>query len=399
MAQNDLDPTTRPIPFGRPIIGDPEIDAVVQVLKGHMLVHGASTKAFEAQMAERVGVDHAIAVSSCTAGLHLVLLSSGVGPGDEVIVPAMTHVATGHAVEYCGARPVFVDVEPDTGNIDPEQVARAVTPRTKAIMVVHYLGLPCQMEALQAIADQAGAFIVEDCALAIDATYGTRKAGALAKAGCFSFYPVKHMTSIEGGMVTTNDPELAKAVTQRRAFGYDKPVGKRGKPGVYDVNVLGYNYRMSEVEAAVGLVQLGRLDEHQAIRARNYAQLKGVLSTIPEITVFERIKGPSASSHYCINAILDRDPDRRGGLDRDDLVARLKGKGIGSSLHYPRPVPLMSYYRERYGYQPGDFPVSEWISAQTISLPVAPHLAEGDPERIGHALASAIREAHAEGGQ
>ena len=387
MAQNDA-----PIPFGRPIIGEAEINAVVDVLRGHMLVHGDATKAFEAQMAARVGTRHAVAVSSCTAGLHLSLLSSGVGPGDEVIVPAMTHVATGHAVEYCGARPVFVDVQPDTGNIDPERVAAAITDKTRAIIVVHYLGLPCEMEALQALADEAGAFIIEDCALAVDATYGDRKAGALGRAGCFSFYPIKHLTSIEGGMLTTDDDALADSVRQRRAFGYDKPVGARGKPGIYDVNVLGYNYRMSEVEAAVGLAQLGRLDDHQVARADNHRRLKAALDALPQLTVFEPTRGPAQSSHYCINAILARDPARRGGATRDALAAALKARGIGTSVHYPRPVPLMTFYRERYGYAPGDFPVAEWIADHTISLPVAPHLGPDDPERIGAAVEAALGE-------
>ena len=374
------------IPFGRPMLDQAEIDAVVKVLSGSQLVHGPATREFEAAFAARVGATHAIAVSSCTAGLHLCLFVNGIHSGDEVIVPAMTHVATAHAVEFCGARPIFADVEEDTGNIDPDAAEAVVTDVTAAVMVVHYLGLPCDMNRINALAERAGAFIIEDCALALDATYNGRKAGTLGRAGCFSFYPVKHMTTIEGGMVTTEDAAMAKALAQRKAFGYDRSMEQRSVPGVYDVTELGYNYRMNEVEAAVGLVQLGKLDTFQKVRARNFNVLKSILAEINEVTVFEPTKGSAVSSHYCLNAVLPRD----GRINRAAVVDELKQTGIGTSVHYPRPVPLMTYYREKYGYRPGQFPVAEWLADQTISLPIGPHLGEGDAERIGRAFATAI---------
>jgi perosamine synthetase len=377
------------IPFGRPMLDDAEIEAVVNVLKGTTLVHGPVTHEFEHRFAERAGAKFAISVSSCTAGLHLCLFARDVGPGDEVIVPAMTHVATAHAVEYGRAKPVFVDVQPDTGNAAPDAIAAAVTGDTRAMMLVHFLGLPCDMDAIQPIADKAGAFIVEDCAISIDATYGDRKVGNLGLAGCFSFYPIKHMTTIEGGMVTTNDEAFAALIAQKKAFGYDRTVGQRTKPGVYDVVTLGYNYRMNEVEAAVGLTQLAKLDAFQAARAANYAALKAELDAVEELTVFAPVRGKARSTHYCLNAILPRD----GSIDRDVVVAELKAAGIGTSVHYPRAVPLMSYYREKYGYRDGQFPNAEWLAEQTISLPVGPHLGEGDPARIGRAMRDAIRKA------
>lgn len=374
------------IPFGRPMLDQTEIDAVLKVLSGPILTHGPVCGEFEAAFAERAGAEHAITVSSGTAGLHLCLFANDVGPGDEVIVPAITHVATAHAAEYCGAKPVFVDVDPENGNIAPVGVAAALTERTRAVMVVHFLGLPCEMDRINADADMAGAFVIEDAALAVDATYGGKKAGTLAKAGCFSFYPIKHMTSIEGGMVTTNDAKFANQIRKRKAFGYDRSHETRVKPGIYDVTMLGYNYRMNEVEAAVGLAQLPKLDQRLKIREHNYHALKNALAELEEVTVFEPTQGKAQSCFYCLNAVLPRD----GSLDRDAVAADLKAANIGTSVHYPGAVPLMTYYREKYGYRAGQFPVAEWLAAQTISLPVAPHVPDDFAERISTAMKDAI---------
>ena len=205
------------------------------------------TPAFEEAFAERIGTRHAIAVASCTAGMHLTLFVREIGRGHKIAVPAMTHVATAHCVELAGATPVFVDVDPKTGNMCPDQLDAVADPLS-VIMPVHYLGLTCEMDRIQATADRHGAFILEDCAVAMDAQYKGRKAGNLGLAGSFSFYPVKHMTSIEGGMVTTNDDHLAEQLRKRRAFGYNKALGERSRPGLYDVDELGFNYRMSEIE-------------------------------------------------------------------------------------------------------------------------------------------------------
>lgn len=375
-----------PVPFGRPMLDGDEIAAVTEILRGTQYVHGPATAEFERKFAERAGSRFAIAVASCTAGLHLSLFVRDVGAGDEVIVPAMTHVATAHSVEYCKAKPIFVDVQPDTGNIDPDQMSASINGKTRAAMVVHFLGLPCEMDKICEIAKKADAFVVEDCAIAIDATYGEKKVGNFGMSGCFSFYPVKHMTTIEGGMVVVNDEQVARKIISGKAFGYDRTVGERAKPGIYDVTSLGYNYRMNEVEAAIGIVQLSKLDRFQAARAANYEALAKALADVQEVTVFAAKRGPARSSHYCLNAILPRD----NRLDRDVVVASLKKQGIGSSVHYPSAVPLFSYYREKYGHRSGQFPVAEWIAAQSISLPVGPHLQAEDPKRIADALKSAI---------
>lgn len=377
-----------PIPFGKPQLDADAFDAVRSVLESGMLVHGTVTPAFEAAFAQRIGAAEAVAVSSCTAGLHLTLFTRNIGPGDRVAVPAMTHVATAHSVELVGAQPVFIDVDPATGNMDPAAL-EALDGPLAAIMPVHYLGLPCDMDRIHAVAQAKGAFVLEDCALAVDATWGDQKAGTLGLAGSFSFYPVKHMTSIEGGMVTTNDPALAHDLRRRRAFGYNRALGERTRPGLYDVDILGMNYRMSEVEAAVGLAQIARLDDFLADRSRNDAALRAILSRIDGLTLFPDRHGKATSSHYCINAVLPRD----GSVSRDRVVDGLNARKIGSSVHYPGPVPLFTYYSQKYGYKAGQFPVAEWLADQTISLPVGPHLTEGDAERVGNAFQEAYSEA------
>lgn len=376
------------IPFGHPMIGEEEQRAVAEVLAGPTLVHGPATRRFEELFAERMGASHAVTVSSCTTGMFLTLLAQGIGPGDKVAVPALTHVATAHVVEHCGAEPVFVDVDPVTGNLDVDALAEVAEGGVKAIMVVHFLGLPCHMDRIGAIAEQAGAFVVEDCALAVDAAYGGSKVGTLGLAGCYSFYPTKHMTTLEGGMVVTNDDGLVKAVRQRKAFGYDRSLGQRTKPGIYDVTQLGYNFRMNEVQAAVGVAQLGRLDGFQKARADNFAAIRAALEPIEGLTLIGGSRGRAVSTHYCLNAVLPRD----ASIERDHVVQFLKERGIGTSVHYPSAVPLFSYYREKYGFQPGCFPVAEWLAEATISLPVGPHLTVKDAATVGNLFREAVED-------
>lgn len=385
-------PDTRPfIPFGKPILEDPTKQAVLDVLDSGMLVHGKVTEAFEAAFAERIGVEHAIAVASCTAGLYLVLFCQGIGPGSKVAVPAMTHVATAHSVELLGAQPIFVDVDPATGNMDPKALEATIASlegRLDAIIPVHYLGLPCEMAEIRRLAKECGAFILEDCALAVDAEYEGRKAGGLGLAGAFSFYPVKHITSIEGGMVTTDDAALAHELRRRRAFSYNRMLGDRTRPGMYDIDGLGGNFRMSEVEAAVGLSQLSQLDGFQLARSQNDKILREGLSECKALHRFPNQTERSQSSHYCFNIILPKD----GSIDRGAVQDALKARGVGTSIHYPGAVPLFTYYREKYGAEPGSYPVAEWLGAQTISLPVGPHVSRSDAAHIVTAVLEALAE-------
>ncbi|WP_416897444.1 MAG: DegT/DnrJ/EryC1/StrS family aminotransferase [Minwuia sp.] len=377
-----------PIHFGRPILGDEERQAVLEVLDSPQLVHGPRAELFEADFAEWCGGGEAITVSSCTAGLHLGYFQMKLGAGGEVIVPAQTHTATAHAVEYCGAKPVFVDAEPETGNIDIDRIEHAITDRTRAISVVHYLGMPVDMDRVMAIAAKYGLPVIEDAALAVGSYVNGVHAGLIGDLGCFSFYPVKHMTTAEGGMLLTRDSEIAARVRRQKAFGLDRTVVERKEPGIYDVTQLGFNYRMNELQAAIGIQQLKRIPDFLAARHRNYWRLEAGLKEIDEIDLFQSNHAHLESSHYCLSVILKGRAEGR----RSEIVQGLKDRGIGSSVYYPGPVPMLTYYREKYDLNPADYPVASRISNQSIALPVGPHLDEADMDRIASSLKGAIND-------
>jgi len=364
------------IPFGRPVFSGGELAEIKKVLDSGLLTHGQQVQKFEKVFADFIGVRFAVAVSSCTAGLHLSLMALGIKPGDEVIVPAMTHTATAHVVEFCQAKPVFADVCSKTGNIDIKEIERKLTARTRAIEVVHFLGLPCPMDEISLLAKNIP--IVEDCALALGASYNGRKVGSLGISGSFSFYPIKHITTSEGGMLTTNDERLAMLASKQRAFGIDKSIEERTISGIYDVKYLGNNYRMSEIQAALGLVQMSDFNDLNERRRSNYLKLSSLLGDMPEIEILQRSDASSSDAHYCLNVIIKEN----GSLSRDEMVFKLNALGVGTSVYYGRPVPLMNYYAEKYGYKSGDFPNAEFISNNSIALPVGPHLNEKDMEYI-----------------
>lgn len=379
----------RTIPFGYPIIGEEEKNAVMQVLNGPILVHGPRAKEFEAAFAAYTDASHAVSVSSCTAALHLSYFYLGLGPGDEVIVPAQTHSATAHAVELCGAKPVFVDAESVTGNIDLDQLGDQITERTRAISVVHYLGMPVNMEGLMGIARKRELFVVEDCALALGSYFKGVHAGLYGDVGCFSFYPVKHITTAEGGMLITRHEDVAAKITRLKAFGVDRHMGERSIPGVYDVTMLGFNYRMSEIQAALGIEQLKRVDGFLHRRKENYAALSAGLSEIDEISQFQSSHGDFQSSYYCLSILLNEKLTPR----RLEIVNYFMQNGVGTSVYYPQPVPHFSYYRNKYGYSDTSFPVAARISGSSIALPVGPHVTAEDIVYIVQVFKSAILEA------
>jgi len=372
----------RNVPFGKPIIGDEERDAVLQVMRGSQFVHGPMAKQFEADFSRFIGGGFAHTVSSCTAGLHLAYVYLGIGAGDEVIVPAQTHVATAHSVEYTGAKPVFVDVDANTGNIDIDCIELAITPRTKAITVVHYLGLPVDMDRVNALAKKRGLFVVEDAALALGARYKGVHAGLIGDVGSFSFYPVKHITTAEGGMFTTRHEEVATRIARLKAFGYDKMVGERVVPGLYDVDLLGYNYRMNEIEAAIGVEQLKRASGFLAKRAENDAALRKALEGIDEITCLAPGGGDFEHAHYCLVAMLSDSITAK----RYDIINGLRDLGVGTSVYYPGPVPHLRYYREKYDLGEIAYPNAARISNQSIALSVGPHLDQEDMDYVGYML-------------
>ncbi|MBI5726154.1 MAG: DegT/DnrJ/EryC1/StrS family aminotransferase [Planctomycetes bacterium] len=380
---------TRNIPFGRPWITDDERKAVLEVLAGDVLTHGPQGHEFEKEFAAFVGPQaNCVSLSSGMASLHLSYYYLGIGPGDEVIVPAQTHIATVHAAEFVGARPVFADCDARTGNITAAAVEKLITPRTKAIGLVHFLGIPCDMDPIMEIARAKNLKVVEDCAIAIGATYRGKHVGLFGDAGCFSFYPVKHITTGDGGMYLSRHKEATEKVGKIRAFGVDRSFAQRAIPGMYDVPDLGLNYRMSDINASIGRQQIKKLPEILSRRAANFAALKAALSGLADVTIIDSVDPACRNSHYCLSAVLGG----KLGPKRNDVVAALKAAGLGTSVYYPQPTPRMTYYRNKYGYDESKYPNAARISDCSIALPVGPHLNVQDMEYIGQLFSKTVKE-------
>ena len=374
------------IPFGRPLITDEDKQAVMDVLNGHILTHGPQGKGFEEDFVNFAGGGFAVALSSCTAALHLAYFQMGIGPGDEVIVPAQTHNATAHAVELVGAKPVFVDCDPFTGNIDTSLIELAITASTKAISIVHFVGIPCDMDKIMDIARSYKLAVVEDCALALGATYYGNHVGLIGDAGCFSFYPVKHITTGDGGMLITRHQDVSAAISRQRAFGVDRTHTERTVPGFYDVIELGFNYRMSEMQAALGRTQLRKIEEMLVVRSANFKKLKSMISELTDVYVLDSTIDQAQNSYYCLTVILEGMLGNR----RAEVIRGLNERGIGTSIYYPHPVPRLTYYREKYGYCAEKYPNAIAISDQSIALPVGPHLGLNDMDNIGRVFKKVI---------
>jgi len=368
------------IPFSGPDITDKELEAVTEVIKSGWLAHGKYSKRLEELFREYTGAKHVITVSNCTAGLHLSCLAAGFGAGDEVIVPAQTHTATAHAVEYTGAKAVFADVYPSTGNISIEEIEGKISERTRGVIPVHMAGYPCEMDRIKKICDDRGLVLIEDCAHAIGTTYQGTHVGNFGAAGCFSFYPTKQITTGEGGVVASNDDTLAHFVDKHRAFGIDTPPELRTKPGVYDVRGLGYNFRMTDFQAALGVGQMERYAENVATRRAN---AKLYTELLADDNRFEVLEYSDEHSYYLFQVIV-REP-----LSRDEMIARLKENGVGLSIHYATPVPLMTYYREKYAYTAEDFPNAVRYGKQSISLPVHQKVTQDDIRYVVETMKSA----------
>lgn len=378
--------TPRMIQFGKPIIGDDEKQLVWSVLESGLLVHGPHIKEFEASFAAFTGAQQAVGVANCTAGLHLCYFAFGIGPGDEVIVPAMTHTATAHAPELVGARVRFVDVDRTTGNIAVDALEAAIGPQTRAISVVHFLGLPADMPRIIELARRHGLKVIEDCALAVGSRIGDRHCGLWGDAGCFSFYPVKHLTTAEGGMVISRDADLAARIRHVRAFGIDRHQLERTIPGEYDVTALGFNYRMSEVHAALGIVQMRRLPYFLERRKQNYERLLNALRELSEIELLEMPAPHVVHSHYCLSVVLKPELSSK----RYEIIRDLNRSGVGTSIYYPKPVPHLRYYREKYRLPENAFPNAARIAYQSIALSVGPHLGPEDMDYTAEMLKTAI---------
>lgn len=376
------------IPFGRPWITNEDRQAVMDVLESPILTHGPKCLDFEEDFAVFLGGGHSVTTSSCTASLHLFYMHLGIGTGDEVILPSISHVATAHSLEITGATPVFVDCLPETGNMDPDLLEQAITPETKVICLVHFNGIPADMGRIMAVADKHKLPVLEDCATALGAKWDGKHVGLFGDGAGFSFYPAKHITAGEGGMFSSRLSEVTDSIRRLRAFCYDRSLNERALPGIYDVNGLGLNYRMSEMQAALGQSQLKRIEQMLNARNLNFARYKERFSTINEVTVLESQDPKGTDAHYCLTVMLGGALATR----RNDMLAGLKDAGIGVSVHYPHPLPRLQYYREKYGYDETHFSNAAAISDRSLNLPVAPHIDEASHERICDTFTSLINE-------
>jgi dTDP-4-amino-4,6-dideoxygalactose transaminase len=371
------------LPFHRALIGQEEIDAVVEALNSGWLTRGPRVGEFENAFARYVGASHAVALSSCTAALHLAFAAIGLNEGDEVILPTMTFAASGEVVLYFKARPVLVDCDPVTTQIDPEAVETAITAKTRAIMPVHYGGAPCDMARILEIAGRRNLQVIEDAAHALPTEYQGRRIGTIGDITCFSFYATKTLTTGEGGMLTTENTEYAERVRILSLHGISKDAWKRySAEGSwrYDIIDAGYKYNLTDLQAALGLVQLARCDamrERRAQIARQYTEaIRAMRAFLPPPF--------SEAGHAWHLYPLEVNPHALR-IDRDYVIEELKSNGIGTSVHFI-PLHLHTLYRDKLGYRPGEFPVSEKYWQRTLSLPIYPSMSDGDVGRVLDAL-------------
>jgi dTDP-4-amino-4,6-dideoxygalactose transaminase len=364
--------TLKKISIAAPQIGAEEKSAVMAVLESGQLAQGPVTAEFEREFAKWCGVRNAIAVSSGTAALHMLMLAHGLKEGDEVITTPFTFAASANAALFVGARPVFVDVEEDTACLDPNLVEAAITPRTRAIVSVDLYGHPAAIKELRSIADRHGLVLIEDACQAHGATIDGRKTGALGVSAAFSFYPTKNMTTGEGGMVTTDDDDFAARL---------RPLREHGARERYRHDMLGYNFRLTDIASAIGLAQLAKLDRFNEVRRRNAERLTEALAGRDGITVPSERPGHRHVYHqYTV----------RIHRDRDGVQRRLAQLGVGSAVHYPIPVHRQPLYVE-LGYGSLEMPVAETLADEVLSLPVHPALSDADLDRVAASLLEAVK--------
>lgn len=384
------DGNQRYIVFGQPHFSDAEIDEVVDSLRSGWVGTGPKVARFEEAFASYLGARHAVAVNSCTAGLHLAMLVAGVRPGDEVITTTMTFVSTVNAILHAGATPVLVDCDPETGLILPEQAADAVTPRTRAIVPVHLYGRPCPMDAINEIAERHGLIVIEDAAHAAEAVYHGRKIGTIGDLTCFSFYATKNLTTGEGGMITTARDDLAGRLKVFALHGLSTDAWSRFSDNgylQYQTVELGFKYNMMDLQAGLGVHQIPLLPERLRRREEIWRSYDEAFAGLPVVTP-PPPEPDTVHARHLYTLLVDPETS---GVDRDAFMQRLHAAGIGTGIHY-LAVHLHQYYRERFGYRPQDYPNARWLSERTVSIPLSPHLTDDDTTRIQNAVAAALEE-------
>jgi len=366
--------------FGAPLIEETEIAEVVASLRSGWLGTGPKVAQFERNFAKYLGVDHTVAVNSCTAALHLSMVALGLGPGDEVITTALTFCATVNAIIHAGATPVLVDVDPVSMNMDPAELRTKVSARTRAIVPVHFAGRPCDMDDIMSIADQHRLAVVEDCAHAIETEYHGRKAGTFGTFGCFSFYVTKNVVTGEGGMVVARSDEEARRIKVLALHGMSHDAWKRfSEEGFkhYQVVECGFKSNMMDIQAALGLHQLARVDTQWLRRQTLWARYNAAFADLP----VERPADPAPATRHAYHLYTLRVDPNRAGIERDAFLEAMTARRIGVGVHY-LSVPEHPYYQHTYGWKPTDYPHAMRIGRETVSLPLSAKLTDADADDV-----------------
>ena len=376
------------LPFHRPSFGQEEEAEVIDTLRSGWVTMGPKTHRLEAAFREMLGVPHAVAVSSCTAAIHLALIGLGIGPGDEVVTTPLSFATTANVLVHVGAIPIFADVDPETLNLDPDAAAARIGPRTKAIMPVHLHGQPCDMDALRALAERHGLVMIEDAAHAIEATYRGRRMGADSTVAAFSFYATKNITTGEGGMLVTRRKDLADLAEILRLHGMSRDAWKRyGSEGFrhWDILFPGYKYNLSDVHAAIGIAQLPKIETFWAERKRLWEEYNQALAGLPEV-VRPVVRSHVRSAYHLYNIRVKVENLR---WTRDQVMAAIQAENIGLGVHF-RALHLHPYYRDHFGFRRGLCPVAEAASDRLFSIPLYPGLAAQDVRDVVAAIAKVL---------
>ena len=358
------------IPFGKPIIEKKELKKIKDVLLSGILTHGPMSKKFEEDFSKFTGLKLPLSTSSCTSSLYMAYKIIGLKEGDEFLVPAQTHVATVNAGKILGATPVFIDSDPSSGNIDINQIEKKITKKTKCLTIVHFLGNPVDIKKIKLITDKYKIKLIEDCALALGSRYYNKHVGFFSDFACFSFYPAKHITTGDGGMLFCNNKKDYKKAKLLRGFGVNKSFFERKTPGIYDVLDCGLNFRLSDINSALGVEQLKKLSKFLKIRKKNYLYLSKKIKENSKLKLLNiDSEKDLISSHYCLSFIVE-------GVNREKrnkYLNLLAKRGIGCSVYYPRVIPEYTYYKKN-NYHKMNFPNARKISNNSICIPVGPHL-------------------------
>jgi dTDP-4-amino-4,6-dideoxygalactose transaminase len=366
--------------YGSPQINDEEINEVIDCLKSGWIGTGPKVKRFEDQFIKYKNSKYAIAVNSCTAAIHLSLLSLDVGPGDEVITTPLTFCSTVNTIIHAGATPILADIDPITMNIDPKKIEEKITKKTKCILPVHFAGRLCEMNAIMDIADKNNLFVIEDCAHAIETKYKDKNAGTFGDFGCFSFYVTKNLVTGEGGMVVTDHEEKANRIKRLALHGMSKDAWNRFSDEGYQhyyVEEAGFKYNMMDIQAAIGIHQLERIEENWLRRQVIWNYYNDKFSELP-IGLPEPPEKNTRHAYHLYTILIDKN---KSGLSRDSFLTKMNSEGIGTGVHY-LSIPEHPYYQKQFGWKAKDYPNAMRIGRQTVSLPLSPKLTEGDIDRV-----------------